>query len=93
MRFIKGDTEGIVNYGLSIKDIKFAAIFIEDKKENIIKISFRSKGSFDVNKFSRDNFNGGGHKNASGAVSKDSMSSTIINFKNALKNYKTELNI
>ena len=90
--FKKGDTEGVVNYGLSIKDIKFAAIFIEDKKENIIKISFRSKGSFDVNKFSRDNFNGGGHKNASGAVSKDSMSSTIINFKNALKKYKTELN-
>ena len=91
--FKKGDTEGIVNYGLSIKEIKFAAIFIEDAKEKIIKISFRSKGDFDVNKFSRDNFNGGGHKNASGAISRDSMSSTIINFKNALKNYKTELNI
>jgi len=91
--FKKGDTEGIVNYGLSIKEIKFAAIFIEDAKEKIIKISFRSKGDFDVNKFSRDNFNGGGHKNASGAISRDSMSSTITNFKNALKNYKTELNI
>ena len=90
--FRKGDTEGIVNYGLSIKKIKFAAIFIEDKKENIIKISFRSKGNFDVNKFSRDTFNGGGHKNASGAISSDSLSSTIVNFKNALKKYKTELN-
>ena len=90
--FKKGDTEGIVNYGLSIENIKFAAIFIENKKEDIIKISFRSKGNFDVNVFSRDNFNGGGHKNASGAVSKVSMSSTIINFKNALKNYKTQLN-
>jgi len=90
--FKKGDTEGIVNYGLSIENIKFAAIFIENKKEDIIKISFRSKGAFDVNVFSRDNFNGGGHKNASGAVSKVSMSSTIINFKNALKNYKTQLN-
>ena len=90
--FKKGDTEGIVNYGLSIENIKFAAIFIENKKEGIIKISFRSKENFDVNVFSRDNFNGGGHKNASGAVSKVSMSSTIINFKNALKNYKTQLN-
>ena len=90
--FRKGDTEGIVNYGLSIKKIKFAAIFIEDKKENIIKISFRSKGDFDVNKFSGDTFNGGGHKNASGAISRDSLSSTIVNFKNALKKYKTELN-
>ncbi len=90
--FKKGDTEGIVNYGLSIKGIKFAAIFIEDAKEKIIKISFRSKEDFDVNKFARDNFNGGGHKNASGAISRDSMSSTIINFKNALKDYKTELN-
>ena len=90
--FRKGDTEGIVNYGLSIKKIKFAAIFIEDKKENIIKISFRSKGNFDVNKFSGDTFNGGGHKNASGAISRDSLSSTIVNFKNALKKYKTELN-
>ena len=90
--FRKGDTEGIVNYGLSIKKIKFAAIFIEDKKENIIKISFRSKGNFDVNKFSRDTFGGGGHKNASGAISRDSLSLTIVNFKNALKKYKTELN-
>ena len=77
---------------MSIKKIKFASIFIEDKKENIIKISFRSKGDFDVNKFSRDNFNGGGHKNASGGISKDSLSSTIVNFKNALKKYKSELN-
>ncbi|HJN53901.1 MAG TPA: bifunctional oligoribonuclease/PAP phosphatase NrnA [Flavobacteriaceae bacterium] len=90
--FRKGDTEGIVNYGLSIRKIKFAAIFIEDIKENITKISFRSKGNFDVNKFSRDIFNGGGHKNASGAISRDSLSSTIINFKNALKKYKSDLN-
>jgi len=52
----KGDTEGIVNYGLSIKGIIFAAIFIEHREENIIKISFRSQGDFDVNQFARDNF-------------------------------------
>jgi phosphoesterase RecJ-like protein len=60
----KGDTEGIVNYGLTIKGIHFTAIFIEHRDENIIKISFRSQGNFDVNQFARDHFNGGGHINA-----------------------------
>ena len=63
--FEKGDTEGLVNYGLSLKGAKFAVIFIEHKEESIIKISFRSKGSFDVNAFARTHFHGGGHKNAS----------------------------
>ena len=55
--YVKGDTEGIVNYGLSIKGIQFAAIFIENAEEKIIKISFRSQGDFDVNQFARDHFN------------------------------------
>jgi phosphoesterase RecJ-like protein len=57
--FYKGDTEGIVNYGLSIKGIVFTAIFIENKDEKIIKISFRSQGDFDVNQFAREHFQGG----------------------------------
>ena len=60
----KGDTEGIVNYPFSIKGIKFCAFFSEG--EGKIKISFRSKGSFDVNQFARKHFNGGGHINAAG---------------------------
>jgi phosphoesterase RecJ-like protein len=67
--YVKGDTEGIVNYGLSIKGIVFTAIFIENKDEKIIKISFRSQGGFDVNQFARDHFNGGGHSNAAGGRS------------------------
>ena len=62
----KGDTEGIVNYGLSIDGIDFTAIFIENAAEGIIKISFRSQGDFDVNLFSRTYFHGGGHINAAG---------------------------
>ena len=77
---IKGDTEGIVNYGLSIKGIHFTAIFIENKDENIIKISFRSQGGFDVNQFARDHFNGGGHRNAAGGKSEVSMAETIQKF-------------
>lgn len=78
--FQKGDTEGIVNYGLSIKGIDFAAIFIENKDEGIIKISFRSEGDFDVNEFSRKHFNGGGHINAAGGKSLTSLKETVENF-------------
>lgn len=78
--YIKGDTEGIVNYGLTIKGIVFAAIFIEHRDENIIKISFRSQGNFDVNQFAREHFSGGGHINAAGGKSYDSLENTIKKF-------------
>jgi len=76
----KGDTEGIVNYGLSIKGIHFSAIFIELRDENIIKISLRSQGNFDVNQFARQHFNGGGHINAAGGKSYESMKATTNKF-------------
>lgn len=84
--YTKGDTEGIVNYGLSIKGIVFTAIFIENKDENIIKISFRSQGDFDVNQFARDHFSGGGHINAAGGKSEISMDETIQKFEDLVKN-------
>lgn len=83
-QYQKGDTEGIVNYGLSIKGIHFAAIFIEHRDENIIKISFRSQGNFDVNQFARDNFNGGGHINAAGGKSNESMKATLNKFEDLI---------
>ncbi len=52
--FKKGDTEGFVNYALSVKGVVFATIFIENKQESIVKISFRSKGNFSVNDFARN---------------------------------------
>lgn len=82
--YVKGDTEGIVNYGLSIKGIVFAAIFIEHKEENIIKISFRSQGDFDVNQFARTYFGGGGHINAAGGKSYLSMQETVAKFEEIL---------
>jgi len=87
----KGDTEGFVNYGLSIKGIYFAAIFIEDIEQGIIKISFRSKGSFSVNQFARKHFNGGGHENAAGGRSMKNMKETIESFLALLPQYKTAL--
>lgn len=86
--FTKGDTEGVVNYGLSIKGVKFAAIFIEHKQEGIIKISLRSKHNFDVNEFAREHFEGGGHINAAGGRSNLSLSETITKFVSLLPQYK-----
>lgn len=89
--FRKGDTEGFVNYGLALEGIKFAAIFIENKQENIIKISFRSKGEFSVNAFARQNFEGGGHINAAGGKSELSLKETLDRFESLLPQYKNDL--
>ncbi|WMI64396.1 bifunctional oligoribonuclease/PAP phosphatase NrnA [Aestuariibaculum sp. YM273] len=88
----KGDTEGIVNYGLSLENIVLAAIFIEDKQEGIIKISLRSKGDFSVNDMSRSHFNGGGHINAAGGRSELSLSDTVEKFISILPSYNKALN-
>jgi len=85
---IKGDTEGIVNYGLSIKGIVFTAIFIENAEEKIIKISFRSQGDFDVNSFAREYFNGGGHRNAAGGKSEATMEETVKKFEDLVSKLK-----
>jgi phosphoesterase RecJ-like protein len=89
--FQKGDTEGVVNYALSLKGIIFAAIFIEDKEQKIIKISFRSKGEFSVNQFARNHFEGGGHDNAAGGKSELSMPKTVTKFTSLLNQYQQEL--
>lgn len=87
----KGDTEGVVNYALALEGIIFAAIFIEDVDQKIIKISFRSKGNFSVNEFSRAHFNGGGHDNAAGGKTQISLDSTISKFLRILPTYKNDL--
>ncbi|OSY87640.1 exopolyphosphatase [Tenacibaculum holothuriorum] len=87
----KGDTEGVVNYALSLKGIVFGVIFIEDKEQGIVKISFRSKGKFSVNQFARKYFNGGGHDNAAGGKSTESLQDTIKSFVALLPEYKEEL--
>jgi len=81
----KGDTEGFVNYALKIQGIRLAAIFIE--KKDHIKISFRSVGNVDVNLFAREFFSGGGHKNASGGKSVESLSDAVLKFKNLANSF------
>ncbi|MCG6190973.1 DHH family phosphoesterase [Maribellus maritimus] len=87
--FKPGDTEGFVNYPLSINNIVFSALFIE--KEGFVKASFRSKGNFPANEFSSTHFNGGGHLNAAGGESKDDFNKTIELFKQLLPRYKHQL--
>ncbi len=88
--FKVGDSEGFVNIPLSIKGVIFSALFTE--KDNIVKVSLRSKGDFPVNEIARKFFNGGGHKNASGGESPKSLNETIELFKNLLPEYKSYLN-
>jgi phosphoesterase RecJ-like protein len=83
--FQNGDTEGIVNYPLSIKGIIFTAMFIE--KDDLVKISFRSKGGFPANEFSSAHFSGGGHKNAAGGESKQKIDEVITRFRELLPEY------
>lgn len=90
-QYQKGDTEGVVNYALSIKDIVFGVIFIEDREQGIVKISFRSKGSFSVNQFARKHFNGGGHDNAAGGRSFASLEETVEAFVRLLPSYQQAL--
>lgn len=78
-----GDTEGLVNYPLTIQGIKLAAIVIDRDEER--KWSFRSKGNFDTNTFARINFEGGGHYHASGGRSSDSLEKTVQKFKQVIK--------
>ncbi|MGA9325147.1 MAG: DHH family phosphoesterase, partial [Salegentibacter sp.] len=89
--FRKGDTEGFVNYGLSLEGIIFAVIFIEHKADGIVKISFRSKGDFSVNDFARQHFEGGGHINAAGGKCELSLNDTVVKFNRLLPEYKEEL--
>lgn len=87
--FKPGDTEGFVNYPLSINNIVFSALFIE--KVGFVKASFRSKGNFPANEFSRNHFNGGGHVNAAGGEIEKSLDETILLFKQLLAKYKHQL--
>ncbi|RMB60463.1 bifunctional oligoribonuclease/PAP phosphatase NrnA [Dokdonia sinensis] len=89
--FQKGDTEGFVNYGLTLLGIRFAVIFIENKADNIIKMSLRSKGDFSVNDVAREHYSGGGHINAAGGKSDLNMEDTITHFISILPQYKAQL--
>lgn len=84
-----GDTEGFVNYGLSIEGIRLSVLIYERKDE--VKLSFRSLGDFSVNDLARKYFNGGGHKNAAGGSSDLSLNETVERFLKILPEFKMQL--
>ena len=85
-----GDTEGLVNYALSLSGVNLAVLVKEGN--NIVKLSFRSKGSFNVNEFARKHFNGGGHNNAAGGASFLEFQETVSKIKSEIKLVASELN-
>jgi len=87
--FQRGDSEGFVNYGLSVKGMKAAGFFRES--EGFIKVSLRSKNDFDVNVIARAHFNGGGHKNAAGGRLDMSLPEAISHFETIMKQHSDEL--
>ena len=86
--FQQGDSEGFVNYPLSIKKMRMSAIFIEHK--DFIRVSLRSRGAVDVNLFAARYFEGGGHHNAAGGKSYVSMAATIARFEAAVEEFARE---
>ncbi|PST84207.1 DHH family phosphoesterase [Pedobacter yulinensis] len=84
-----GDTEGVVNYALSVNGIRLAALIID--RPDRVKLSLRSTGDFPANEICKKYFNGGGHRNAAGGVSEEPLEAVIEKFKNILKEYKTQL--
>jgi len=86
---VTGDTEGIVNYALSVNGIKLAAFIIE--RPDKVKLSLRSTGDFPANEICKKYFSGGGHRNAAGGYSEQSLEDTVSTFKSILAEYKTQL--
>ena len=84
-----GDTEGVVNYPLSISNIKMSVFITE--KQGCIRLSFRSKGDFSVNDLTRKHFNGGGHLNAAGGTLECTLEEAIEKLVSVLPEYKEEL--
>lgn len=85
----QGDTEGVVNYALSIQNVAVAALFTE--RDDRVRVSLRSKGEFSVNEFARAHFNGGGHRNAAGGDIFKTMNETLAWFETLLPAYSAEI--
>ncbi len=86
--FKQGDSEGFVNYPLTVESMRRSALFVEHRK--FIRVSLRSRGSIDVNLFARKYFNGGGHRNAAGGKSFESIDATINRFIAAVAEFEAE---
>ena len=81
-----GDTEGVVNYPLSMKKIRMSVLLTE--RQGVVRLSFRSKGDFSVHELAQKHFNGGGHTNAAGGTLNCSMEEALEKLHRVLPEYK-----
>jgi len=88
-RHVKGDTEGFANVLLTMNGIVLSVLFVE--RTGFVKMSLRSKGSFNANELSRKCFNGGGHRNAAGGEMKGTIHEVVNHFENTLPSFRKEL--
>lgn len=88
-RHVKGDTEGFANVLLTMQGIVLSVLFVE--RSGFVKMSLRSKGSFNANMLSRKCFNGGGHRNAAGGEMKGTIHEVVNHFENTLPDFRKEL--
>ncbi len=86
---VKGDTEGFANILLTMKGIVLSVLFVE--RTGFVKMSLRSKGSFNANELSRKCFNGGGHRNAAGGEMNGTIHEVVNHFENTLPSFRNEL--
>lgn len=86
---VTGDTEGLVNYALSISGIRLAALIIDRTTQ--IKLSLRSTGTFPANEICAKYFNGGGHRNAAGGHDNQPLADVVTKFKSILPIYQERL--
>ena len=84
-----GDTEGVVNYPLSMKKIVMSVLVTE--RQGVIRFSFRSKGDFSVHELAQQHFNGGGHTNAAGGTLCCSMEEAMDRLHQVLPEYRNKL--
>lgn len=89
--FQRGDTEGLVNFPLSLKNVLMSILITEKDKK--VKMSFRSKGNFKVNEIAATYFNGGGHLNAAGGLSDYSVKGTVEKLEEIIHNYEAAINL
>lgn len=81
--FKQGDAEGLVNIPLSIDGVT-RSVFLQEY-DDMIRMSFRSKGDDAINQMAAEHFNGGGHKNAAGGTSFLSLDETLTKLKTLFK--------
>lgn len=86
-----GDTEGVVNFPLSMKKIKMSVLLTE--RQDQIRLSFRSKGNFSVHELANKHFKGGGHTNAAGGTLTCSFEEAVEKLKSVLPEYQEMLNM